>query len=188
MSNVIFYLEASSGGYLVRVAPDPNHQSDAAVHQMTAVSSERVHPERAECGFPVHAASGFAATTFSAPPAAPSPAPSPERVHPERAECGFPVRAPRKLPDFRPLARACTPRTHRIPFPCTRCVSLCRNHIFRSSGSTFHGPFTLACTYRTHRMRFSLYTLRENCLISSPSPERVHPELAECGFPVHAAK
>jgi hypothetical protein len=42
----MFRLQASSGGYLVRRAPDPNHQSDAAVQQMaenaTIVCTRRI--------------------------------------------------------------------------------------------------------------------------------------------------
>jgi hypothetical protein len=35
----IFRFQASSCGYLVRVAPDPNHQSDAAVQRMVKTST-----------------------------------------------------------------------------------------------------------------------------------------------------
>jgi hypothetical protein len=52
-----FRLCASSGGYLVRIAPDPNHQSDATVWEMIEMPRQCVRIERTGCGIIVHVSS-----------------------------------------------------------------------------------------------------------------------------------
>jgi hypothetical protein len=105
-SSEMVRLQASSGGYLVRGAPDPNHLSDAPVRQMAVISTTACTQRL--CRMPFFCTRSTKTVQFQPFSTSvykqraqnevflytldqnrPIPALSHERVHPDFAECGF---------------------------------------------------------------------------------------------------